>query len=162
MKEPDRTGRAGRAWIVPKLDPPARPDHAASIKSFVLEVPGAHPLWSWFVAEVISLRDIPGVKPANKKYDGAEHELYIVALDPKQDIDVDNLPPKDGWHILSPLDCQFQFHGVGDVGASWLLRTTVQAIVRGDITPDSDRRSHFEGMLATTLDHYKRGLHPTA
>jgi hypothetical protein len=140
-------------------------DWSASLGRWVMHIPDAHPLWSWFVADMIHLRDIPGVKPAHKRVPDAGHEFMIFALHPdwKPTVDPRGVRLSDGTlAFMSPYECEFQFAGCTDEAAIQLANRAVQAIANGRLTPDSDRRMYFEAQLTQLVDHMQGKHGPVA
>jgi hypothetical protein len=127
-----------------------------------------HPLWSWWYVSCISLRDVPGVPPANKRYPEAEYELIVFSLnpDPKPPRpkvpDLDALAAGDATRglpgFLHPPDVVFQFHGVSEQQAEQILELAVDRIVAGQ-SCDSDFRSWWTAALESTVEHYRNGRH---
>lgn len=156
MHEPDIQGPFGRAWSLShKSDVP---DHTACLGNWLVNVPGAHPFWEYWLIVVIHLRDIPGVKPAYKKYPEAEFEFSIHSIDPER------CPSPDpdggvGFPILSPVDVVEQFHGISDRDARRVAEAGVTAIVNGQVSPDQDFRSLWGMLITGTVEHFKQGAH---
>jgi hypothetical protein len=138
------TGPYGEARLAPKPDPKTtRPDWAATIGSWVVHAPGHSPAWCHFTISMIHLRDIPGVRPANKQYPKAEYELIVAALDPNHPIDFDNLNAT-GFCWLRPFNVVQQFHGVSDEQAVKILETLIEDAVKGQalLEPEGVRGGH--------------------
>lgn len=163
MRSPDVTGRAGRAWALSRPESTKRPDHAASLASYVVNVPGAHAYWSWWMVTMIHLRDIPGVRPAHKDYSEAEYEFSIVSLDPTHgeppDIDGFELGTCEGFHHLTPPDVVKQFHSVTDDVVKTIALLAIRAICDGRLSPDQDFRSRWNQTIDDTVAHYVAGKH---
>lgn len=157
--EPTISGVAGRAW---KLSVESdKPDHDASIASWLVNVPGAHPFWSHWLVGMCSLRDIPGVPPAKRSYPEAEFEFLIASIDPSE---MPSPMPEvgkacGGFPLLSPFDVVFQFHGVIDADAGRICELAVRAMCDGRLSPDQDFRSAWEATLTKTVEHFRTGKH---
>jgi hypothetical protein len=156
MRTPDFSGVAGwRAWTVKNTL--AKPDHAASVASYLLFCPGAHPLWSYWNLGVVHLRPLPGVRPAIITRPGATHEILMAALDPDTTPDPDDVG--EGWPWLRPFDLVEQFQVPGDEYARQLARLMVEMIMHGN-SPDSDYRRSWQNVVQATAAHYREGRHP--
>lgn len=157
MRDPDLQGPCGKAWLLRLSN--ARPDQAAGIASWLVNRPGAHPLWQWWLVGVTHLRDLPGVKPAFKKYSDAEYEFIIYSIDPESCPSPTPDDPK-GYPMLKPVDVIEQFHGITDKDASRLCESAIRVIVNGNLSPDQDFRSVWSRMVAGTVQHLAEGAHP--
>lgn len=161
-RKPDQEGPAGRAFDLldnrGAIEP--RPDHEGGLAAWLLNVPGAHPFWSWWMLAACHLRPIPGAQSARKHYPGAEYEFAIITINPEEHpiVDPDNLP-REGFHLLRPSDVVHQFHGVTDADVKRIAALAVRAIVTGQISPDQDYRSMWEGLIDGTVAHYREGRH---
>lgn len=135
MRTPDQMGKAGQAWRLVASNP------IACLEGWLVQRPGAHPLWEWWVASVVHLREEPGLPPAAKSYPKAQYEFQIRTLDPefRADPDLWDL----GYRFLEPADVIEQFHGVTDDQARFVCTESVRRIVDGGISPDSDYRSSW-------------------
>ncbi len=158
-REPDIKGQFAEAWQC-KLEP-KNEDQTATLVAYIIKMPDAHPFWDhWFIA-MIHLRDIPGARPATKKYPEAEYELIIYALDPRKnpvEIDPDNLP--DPMPMLHPVDVVVQFDCSGmDEAARKIVVLAIQCMTRGHASPDQDYRSFWERTIQETARHYREGKH---
>lgn len=126
--EPIAEGNSGKAWEIDAK--PKKRDQNATIKAWLLNLPGSHPLWSNYEVGVISLRDIPGVPPANKKYPEAEYELIMIALNPDYQpspTDIESLVP------LRPENYVSQFHGLTEDEAAKVGLWMVLDLVKGQL-----------------------------
>jgi hypothetical protein len=149
-----------RAWRL-SHDRGARkvPDHEAGVATWLVNGP-FHPLWSWWGVSVVSLRDMPGVRPPLRFYEGAEYEFVIVSLDPDQEVDIEAWEEgRGGFRWLTPLDAQVQFHGTTDEQAAEVAELAVEAILDGHASPDQDWRSWWEVAIPNTVEHVTRGMH---
>lgn len=153
MRDPDLTGKAGRAWKAP-LD--SDQPHG-TLAGWLINVPKAHPFWSWWAINMIHLRDIEGVPPAKKHYPEAQYEFLIYAINPELCPEPD--PDKPPYPHLVPVDVCEQFHGVLDVDAVRICELAVLSIVDGRLSPDQDFRSAWHNTIQTTAEHYRQGKH---
>lgn len=147
-RPPDLTGPAGSAWKLP-----VTADKPASIGGYLVNCPGQHPFWSWWLVGMCSLRDIPGVPPAHLKYAGAEYEFQIGSINPNACPEPD---PDAGtpFPLLRPLDAVIQYHGPTDEGAAAILDDAIAAMLSGEIGPDQDFRSTWNGWFAYSVRRY--------
>lgn len=151
---PTISGKAGSAWLIKSAS--TKPEHTGSIASWLVNVPGAHAFWSYWIVSIVHLRDIPGTQPASKEYPEFEYEFVTAAIDPEKH-------PKptpedlatDGVSLLYPIDVVQQFHGVSDAEAEAICRGAVYAIVEGAISPDADYRQQWKQVITTAVGQMK-------
>ena len=159
MADPTYTGPAGQAWLIPNES--TDPSHQASLASWIVNVPGAHPFWAYWMVAVCHLRPLPGVKPALKKYEEAEFEFLIATIDPEL---CPNPTPEyalsEGLRFLTPIDVAEQFHGVTDHDAIRVCEGAIRAILQGAMSPDQDYRSVWRDVIQKTVGHFRDGKHP--
>lgn len=160
MRRADLAGTYGTAWEY-------RDDEhrgvepwrvAASMGSWLVHCPMAHPFWSWHVIGGIHLRPHPDEdEPVKFQFPGATHEIYSLALDPRHDAALD---PDDArtWHYLTPPDVAQQVILADDAQARDLVRMCATGCVHGVLIPDSDYRSAWAASLLQTSEHL--GGHP--
>lgn len=161
MREPDQKSHLARAWNLDLSKVPEGPAKEAAVASWLLNVPGAHPFWSYWVMSVISLRDLPGMKPAHKCYPEAEYEFMILAVDPERHPAPDpDLILLEGFGWLDPIDVMEQFHGISVMDCRRLAEGSVRAICSGFISPDQDYRPAWKSLIAGTVQHLAEGRHP--
>lgn len=161
MREPDQQSAYARAWNLDLSKVPDRPEKAAMISSWLVNMPGAHAFWSYWTISIVSLRDLPGVKPAQRRYPEAEYEFMILAINPEtcpapdpDDIVVNGYP----W--LTPVDVLEQFHGISEMDCRRLAEGAVQAILSGTVSPDQDYRPVWKSLITGTVRHFVEGRHP--
>lgn len=157
MTPPTKIGYAGQAWHI-ENDSDV-PDHRATLASWLVKRPGAHPFWQWWLLSVISLRDIEGVPPAHKRYPEAEYEFMIATVDPESHPDPKPEDALPGFGLLRPIDVIVQFHGVTDDQARRIAGLAIDAIVHGMLSPDQDYRRSWESAIRNTVDHFVQGVH---
>jgi hypothetical protein len=158
MRPADARVPAGRGWKVP-IPADGEPAWAATLNAWIVNVPGAHPFWSWWQVSVVHLRDLHGVPPAHRRYPEAEYEFMIVAFDPDTPPDPDDRGG-DGAKFLTPIDVVEQFHGIADAQAAQLCDGAVAAILRGRASPDQDYRSWWHACIRSSVEHAALGGHP--
>ena len=114
-----------------------RPDDA-SVATWVVHAPWAHPLWHSYAIMLIHLRPIPATPPPVINLAGATHELFVFALDP------DYRPsPDEHFKLLTPGNFAAQFVAGSDEGATTRVRADIEAITRGELNPDTDALSQW-------------------
>ena len=156
MREPNITGPAGRAWKAPDPTPlqlAANPAWRATLRLYVLDIPGAHPLWNGYSLSLAHLRDIEGAQPAHKAYPEAQYEINVFALDPSQPLPIEDFTPR--W--LSPQNVHYQFHGVTEDEAIEIVDLLAMAFLCGRASPDTDFRQDTIRSLDATVDHFRNG-----
>lgn len=158
MREPDKVGPYGRAWLL-KRQEEASLAQTACLASWLVNRREAHLLWQWWLVSVVHLRDIPGVPSANKRYPEAEYEFLIYAINPE--FCPDPVPDDPaGYPHLIPFDVIEQFHGITDQDVTRLCEGAVYAILAGQVSPDQDYRSIWKALIAETVRHFAEGRHP--
>lgn len=127
-----------------------------------------HPFWSQFVICVVSLKPVERVRPAKLHFEGATHELLVLALDPGN-------PPAvhpaerlvaEGLAFcgyLQPIDVVHQFTAT-DEEMTQLASLAAAACVDGVLSPSTDdsRTLLREAWLAAcvkTLAHMRGETH---
>lgn len=169
--EPTEVGLYGRAWLTKHTSGQTpKPDWDASLAQWQLNVPKAHPFWSWWLVNLVHLRPIEGVRPAHKKYPEAEYEFLVMALDPDSNMALDpdsKIPDPDTvladtvfYRYLMPPDFVHQFHGLDDTQAKELCKLAIRTVVRGGLSPDQDYRAIWKKVLMSTVEHMALGGHP--
>lgn len=74
------SGPYGRAT---RIALPDIPKAAQTVAYWLLDAPHYHPFWSQYVLAVVRLDDVPGFPPPVLHFDGATHELHVVAINPE-------------------------------------------------------------------------------
>lgn len=156
MREPDLKNLVNAAWRV-DISKPERTEQIATIASWLVTGP-FHPAWNYWCVIVCRLRDIPGVKPANKQYPEAEYEFMIVSLNPEHQPDPDH--PATTFQYLTPIDVVEQFHGLTDDQAKGLCELAARVIVDGRASPDQDWRAWWKKCIKNTVEHIRTGHCP--
>lgn len=162
MRYPDLCGSTGRAWKA-TLTEDVKARWPAGLDLWLMNVPGAHPLWSWYVVTGCSLRDLPGWSPAKKRTPASTHELSVIALSPE------TFTPTDEWcsdgecrwskSYLTPLNLCEQVEDFDDAKLNELAFLFVRAFCSGHANPDDDFRSYNRSLFAGTVAHLRAGKH---
>jgi hypothetical protein len=158
-------GTHGTAEAVPVPDIPQAEE---TLCTWLLTAPMAHPLWSQYMLCVVRLRDLPGFPPPHRQFDGATHELIVVALNPEYG----TLTVKDmerfqrgagGLPYLTPQNIAHQIEGT-DEEASRLAEMSALAVVNGWLTPETADapdliRANWKASLIKSLAHDRGEAH---
>lgn len=143
MRPANLSSNFARAWEVSNQEAPA------TLAAFLVHCPWAHPFWSWYLVSVITLENIPNMKPAVRTYSRAEFEFIVMALNPERpDPDPDNA---ETFFYLLPPNYVHQFHGVTKEQAAQCAGDFTQAIV-GGLSPDTDLRTAHQQWFAAWLN----------
>jgi hypothetical protein len=163
-RTPDVVGTVARAWRIPlaAVGQRGRPDADGTVDGWLLFQPGAHILWTYWAITTVHLREIPGVKPAHLKFNGATHEVMVMALNPEQPLpDLEAVGRGDAsFSFLTPIDICEQFIVNDDAQAAQLCELMVHACVDGYASPDQDWRRWWAVAIADTAQHLREGRHP--
>lgn len=161
-RAPDVDGHA-KAWRIKSPSAPAWQNEGCAA-AWLLHVPWAHPLWSFYVLQTIALRSIEAEdRPPVLQFPGASHEMLVSALNPDMplaDIDDWNGPGTPPMAYLEPFDQCVQFIVADDAQAELVSDLVVRAIVEGNLSPDSDFRGLWRETIANTAEHVRLGGHP--
>ena len=135
------SGPHGRAWLcdlgASRLVRDIRPEDDATITHWVVEAPWAHPCWHSYTIILVHLRPMPNKHETLFYLDGATHELWVYALDPRKDRNK-LLLGRETDYCLQPGNFAAQFIEVTDELAFARVRAAVQEICNGDLCPDTD------------------------
>lgn len=117
---PTITGAHGEAWQVNLDQARARAgetdDSDSTVAMWIVFAPWAHAFWSYYLIGAIHLRPSKALPIPKIMLPGATHEVLVFALDPEavpDTVDLDN-------------------------GAAAKIRVTVEEILAGVLSPDSD------------------------
>lgn len=137
-----------RAWL---LDVPARmraegldPKHDATVSSWIVSAPWAHPFWSDYWVYLCHLRPIDrGDGPIETKnyLEGATHEMWVAALDPgvKAAEHGELLVPR----YLTPMNFGAQMIYPSDQVAAQHIEGAVRDVLERRLNPDTDFRRQW-------------------
>lgn len=164
MTSQTETGPLGRAE---KLDVPEIPESAETVCHWLITAPAYHPAWSQYLLPVVRLRDgIPGMPPPKRQFQGATHELIVVALNPEHGpYTAENMARFHGGGLpfLTPVNIAHQIEGT-DSEAEQLAYYAVKGIVNGVLNPETARapariRAEWKSSLVKTLAHLRGEEH---
>jgi hypothetical protein len=140
--KPDLQGANGLAW---KHDIeacarryPSGPTAELTVASWIVEARYAHPIWHSYVIAAVALRDVPGVPKAVIHRPGATHEVMVYALNPDKPRAVN-----DGPRFLTPANFHGQWIAGSDAEAARFIEETVQLVIDGNLSPDTDFRRNW-------------------
>lgn len=150
-----------------RLDYPTdRPRNAASVASWLLTAPAAHPAWSQYSLQVVSLAPFEGLPTATLKFPGATHELMLVVIDPKAGPFTEARIRAGDWPglpFLVPVNVCEQFEATDDEMRS-LAALCARGVVNGTLWPEtadapSRVREAWLGSMVRTLAHLRGEEH---
>ena len=158
-------GPCGSADLVPVPDIPSA---AETVCTWLVTAPHAHPLWSQYALVVVRLRDLPGFPPPKRQFDGATHELLVVALNPEHG----PMTPervtrlwRNGRSLpyLTPVNIAHQIDGA-DEEAERLAEMAAKGVVHGLLLPETGDaperiREAWKASLVKTLAHQRGEVH---
>ena len=109
----------------------------AALRAVLLRRPDAHPVWHTYQVSLVHLRPLPGGPAPKLTSADASHEIVILALDPEHEAD-----PQVPSTIrpLMPPNLAHQLRGRTDDAALTVFAAFVQALLVGELNPDTDHR----------------------
>lgn len=148
-------GPRGRAWGLP-LDQGRKP-HAA-LAAWLLQVPGAHPVWSHYFLQVIHLRPVPGLPAPHKVAEDATHEFVVYAVDSGENPDPERM---ESIQILHPVNVVAQVSGMTDEVVVQVLKLCALACLDGRLNPEptAPEQEFWLRAILGTAEHYLVGVH---
>ncbi|HEY8947993.1 MAG TPA: hypothetical protein VIM56_03815 [Rhizomicrobium sp.] len=140
--EPSIKGPKGRAWHIDyeamrKRVSAIPGKNDASLGTWLIEAPWAHPIWHSYVIALIHLRPLTDVSPPKINMDGATHEFWLWAANPE----VPREPfirGQAGHPIMWPVNFGSQIRSSNDEAAIKLMEHAIGEIVGGRLSPDTD------------------------
>lgn len=158
-------GLYGRAHKMPLPD---IPQAAQTVAHWLLTAPTYHPLWSQYVLACVRLQDnAPGFAPPRRKFQGATHEVLVVALDPEcGPYDTDKIlgyADAGNMPYLTPVNIAEQFIATDDEMGR-LTELAAAGVVNGRLNPESADaptriREEWLTALTKTLAHIRGEVH---
>lgn len=129
-----------RAWRLPITT------ISADVARWLLEVPGAHPLWRHWVLSVAHTRPVAGLPVVPVIVPGTSHQMTIATVHPHHLPDPNSVVP---FPVLTPADVIAPFASRSDAGAVALAERCVRLIVAGTMSPDQNHRQAWARTVAT-------------
>lgn len=139
---PTLTGPGGKAWEIDKaatlkaagIDP----KRDATVMSHIVEASWAHPAWHSYWIAICHLRPMPDARETKIYLEGATHEIWVWALNPEASRE--KMITTGRPEVLSPINFAAQFVEPHDAAAMERGLKAVQAIIAGELSPDTDFR----------------------
>lgn len=113
----------------------------ATLDIWIVEAPWAHPAWHSYGIVLIHLRPMPDNRPTKIYLAGATHEMWVYALDPREDRNV--MLRTGGLAWLQPSNFAAQFIEPSDEAAQARIEKAVHRICEGKLSPDTDYIRHW-------------------
>lgn len=161
--ETEFKGPYGRAQLIPLPDIPSG---AETVCMWLLTAPHAHPFWAQYMLGCVRLRDLDGWPPPKRQFDGATHEITVVALNPEhgpftvkmmEEYCVSGTMP-----YLTPINIAHQIEGA-DEEARILAAYAALGVVHGLLWPETSGHPNvpeeWDGTLIKTLAHLRHEEH---
>lgn len=146
--QPSCSGITGKVWLFDRAAIMRRdPDSKAFVSGALLYAPHAHPMWNWWMLQLIHLRAVPGIEAPTLKFAEATHEIFCIAINP------DSNPPDprdflaDRLDLLTPTDIVQQFHANSDADAATVFNTLLRDCTIGRLSPDQDYRAAWASLV---------------
>lgn len=147
---------------------PGSPGSVTTLVSWFMHLPNQGLGWDDYLLCLITLADVAGYPPANKRYPEAEYEVLVTALDPSV-----NPNPKDWttWHRMEPVNYVTHFDGISDTAAIQVVDALALACVAGLLPGETQVYLDGKMMLVKqlvdlwdetvhdTVHHYRTGGH---
>lgn len=162
--DPTITEHKGAYGTAVQLSLPDIPSAAETVDAWLLTAPMYHPLWSQYMLGVVRLRKgIPGFPDPRYQFEGATHELNVVALNP-EDGPYDPATYFDRpYAFLTPVNIAEQFEATDDElrKLAWYAALGVVHGVANPETADAPTRirESWKTMLVKTLAHLRGESH---
>lgn len=143
------------------------PRWAAAVSAWLITSPHFHPAWSQWILAVNQLRDMPNLHPAVLTFEGASHEISIVALNPDKPAAIGDLAdPAWKMRYLLPVNINYQFTATDDE-MRYVCALMCWSISAGHHTPepafsggpDSDWGRGWLASITKTLAHFRGEVH---
>lgn len=152
MPPATKTGAHGRAW---RADLSAMrkilnvdADADATLDSWVVETPWAHPFWHSYWIALVHLRPMPDARKTLIYRDDATHEFWVYALNPEEPR-ADALMGKA--HFLTPGNFAAQLAQPSDDAARAAIEGAVDLILSGELNPDTDARRQWRALFGDAM-----------
>lgn len=149
-------GGEPRAWL---LDQEARvkaqgfsPEHDATLASWIVAAPWAHPFWFNYWIYLCHLRPIDrgeGPIPTKFHLEGATHEMWVAALSPE--VPLKEQLEADVPAYLTPNNFAAQMIYPSDEVAKQHIERAVRDILAMQLSPDTDFRSQWVARFGSSM-----------
>lgn len=162
--DPTITEHEGPNGFAVRMAIPDTPKAAETVDAWLLTTPAYHPLWSQYMLGVVRLRKgIPGFPDPHYQFEGATHELNVVALNPEGGTYDPATFFDQPIKFLTPVNIAEQFEATDDElrKLAWFAAA---AVVHGIANPEtadapSSIRFSWKTMLVKTLAHLRGESH---
>jgi len=143
------TGPYGTAHRIPRANYAAT--SPAALDGWIITAPCWHPLWSQYLLSVVTLADVEGAPPANKRRADFTHELTVLALNPEYGPYTAATYGRDHLRYLTPVNIAEQFTTTDDQARD-LAVLAAHACVQGVLNPEtSDAPDRIRALWRTTI-----------
>lgn len=109
-----------------------------ALDCWIVEAPWAHLLWHSYAIILVHLRLTPDNRPTEFYLDGATHEMWVEALDPRHPREPAIKGDPKSIARLTPLNFAAQFIEISDELARERIERDVKDIIAGKLSPDTD------------------------
>lgn len=138
------------------------------VASWFLHLPNQAPghAWDSYLLGLVTLADVEGAPPPERRYPDAEYEILVVGLHP------DAAPVPDNpatWHPMTPVEYAGQWHGTSTEDACAIAEGFALACVQGTLPACSSILHEgrmrtiqnivdlWDAALASTVEHFRTG-----
>jgi hypothetical protein len=134
-------GLMGMAWKVDipevaKKFPEGAPADL-TVCAFYVNAAYAHPVWPNYYIGCVKLKHVDGFPDAVIHLEGATHEIFVIALDPDVEMEIDGAPA-----MLTPINFAGQFIATNEEAYS-RTEQAVRDVIDGRLSPDTDFMSQW-------------------
>lgn len=149
------TGPHGTAHRIPHASYAAT--SPAALDSWIINADCWHPLWSQYLLSLVTLADVEGAPPANKRHPDVTHELTVLVLDPEHGPYTAAAWGPDSLRFLTPVNIAEQFTATDDQ-ARRVTQLCVRAVIDGRLTPETGDapdhiRAWWHARITQSLEH---------
>lgn len=155
------TGPYGTAHRIPHANYHAQ--NPAALDAWIITADCWHPLWSQYLLAVVTLAEIEGIPPANKRGTDVTHELLVIVLNPEHGPHDAPTATTETLQHLTPVNIAEQFTATDDQ-ARRIARLCTREVVDGRLTPETgDAPDHirlrWHITIREALDNPRRQEH---
>lgn len=149
------TGPYGTAHRIPRAN--YETSTPAALDGWIITAACWHPLWSQYLLSVVTLADVEGAPPADKRTPDVTHELTVLTLNPDYGPFNAATYTADSLRYLTPVNIAEQFTTTDDQARD-LAGLAARACVDGVLIPETsdapDRiRALWHTSITRTLNH---------